>query len=176
MIEEMTVGVANVPFDVFAKRVFPADWGIKLYAYKGGQVNVVERDEQGRPVRQEERMVLQTPLSRYLGWLGNLFPALKDLDMTKTEQIEYGEDFARVRWRVYRSDNQTVEQDIGYVEFKGQGASTRITFHSAHKYTSSYTSPMNFGPLTHVRDALTAKNLRDYFVGAIQQYKEIAER
>ena len=174
MMEEMTVGTVNVPYETFIQRVLPADWGMKLAAHKGGDVHVQDRDGQGRAVQQEERMVLQTPMSQYLSWLGGVVPMLKDLDMTKTEEIEYGDRSARVRWRVYWSDNQTVKQDIGYVNFEAAGNQTKITFHSAHAYTSSYTSPMNWGPLAYVRDQITAKNLRDYFTSAIAHYRKLA--
>jgi len=94
--------------------------------------------------------------------------------MTKTEAIEYGEDNARVRWRVYTSDNDTVSQDIGYVNFESVGNGVKVTFHSAHKYTDSYNAPFNQGPMTAVADYLTANGLQDYFKNAIDHYRDLA--
>ncbi len=175
MIEEMTTGVVNVPFEQFVRKVFPSEWGLQLYGHEGGEVEELEHDAEGRSVRQQERMVLETPMSKYLSWLGGIFPAFKHLDMTKTEQVEYGRDSARVRWRVYASDNDTVAQDIGYVNFQGTGATTTVTFHSAHKYTNSYTWPFSWGPLNRINDALTAMGLSDYFVNAVEHYRSLAE-
>ena len=107
--------------------------------------------------------------------MGDVAPMMKHLDMTKSEEIDYGKDKVRVRWRVYMSDNETVLQDIGYVEFAKSGDKTRVTFHSAHAFTESYTSPMNYGPLAEFRDVMTAKQLREAFSAHIENYREVAE-
>ncbi len=174
MIEEQTVGMVDLPYAIFAQRVLPAEWGVNLYGYVGGEVEELAHDEQGRPTRQQERMVLETPVSEYASWLGDMLPATRHFDMTKTEEIEYGEDYSRVRWRVYTSDNNTVAQDIGYVHFQGCGGKTKITFHSAHAYTDEYNGPLAHDHLSGIGDAITAKGLRDYFTSAIGKYRDLA--
>ena len=175
MIEEMTVGEVNCPYHQFVQKILPSEWSRDLAGYVGGDVDVVERDEQGRATRQYDRMVLETPMSKHLSWMGDVAPMMKHLDMTKSEEIDYGKDKVRVRWRVYMSDNETVLQDIGYVEFAKSGDKTRVTFHSAHAFTESYTSPMNYGPLAEFRDVMTAKQLREAFSAHIENYREVAE-
>ncbi len=120
MVVEFTQLFINMPYETFLKRFNPADWGQSLAGYIGGEVQVIEKDKQNRPVRQLERMVLTAPLRR--------------LDMTKSEVIVYEDNKATVYWRVYHSDNKTTKTDIGYVEFSSLDQnSTCMTFHSAHK-------------------------------------------
>jgi len=173
MIEEMTVGIVDVPYDQFVQAIRPADWGVKLFGYVDGEVTVAEVDDQGRPIRQHERMILETPFSEHLNWADGAYAGFKHLDMTKTEEITYGEGEATVRWRVYNSDNDTVQQDIGYVRFEAVDSGTKVTFHSAHKYTDSYLAPFT-GLLEGVGDELTADGLSDYFTGVIEHYREQA--
>jgi len=174
MIEEMTVGNVDVPYEKFIQRVIPSEWSTELAGRVGGDVDPLAVDEEGRTVYQEDRMVLETPMSKHLSWLGDAFPAFKHLDMTKSEDIEYGEDETRVRWRVYLSDNETVLQDIGYVHFSKCGNSTQVKFHSAHAFTQDYTAGLNWGPLVSVRDWMVAGQLRDAFTAHIEAYREAA--
>ena len=120
MVVEFTQLSINMPYEKFLARLAPAAWGKSLAGYIGGEVQVIEKDRQNRPVKQIERMVLKAPIKR--------------LDMTKSEVIVYEENKATVYWRVYHSDNKTTKPDIGYVEFGPLDKdTTRITFHSAHK-------------------------------------------
>ncbi len=175
MIEEMTVGMIDVPFEQFIQKVVPAEWSTKLAGRVGGDVDPLVADEQGRTLFQEDRMVLETPMSKHLSWLGDAFPIFKHLDMTKSEEIEYGSDSIRVRWRVYLSDNATVLQDIGYVDFSRAGNGTLVKFHSAHAFTEDYTAPMNIGILSGVRDWMMGKQLQDAFTAHIEEYRKAAE-
>ncbi len=107
--------------------LFPAsEWGVRLDHYLGGEVQVVERDSLGRPVRQLERMVLSL-------LPGDLDIWLKNQDMTKLEVIRYGNNSATVTWWVRYSDNRSTESDLGTVDFRADGEGTLVTFHSAHR-------------------------------------------
>lgn len=133
MVVEHTQGIVPVSFETFLS-LFPPDlWGPSLDHYVDGELRVYERDEQGRVVRQLERMVLnQMP---YDADILNL-PCLNG-DMTKVEVIVYDEDSAVVYWRVMYSANGTTESDIGSVAFErfdnGAEEHTLVTFHSAHR-------------------------------------------
>jgi len=175
MIEEMTVGLVDVPFELFTQRVLPSEWSTELAGRVGGDVDPLVADAQGRTLFQEDRMVLETPMSKHLSWLGAAFPVFKHLDMTKSEEISYGKDAVRVHWRVYQSDNSTVLQDIGYVDFARAGQSTKVTFHSAHAFTQEYTAPMNSGMLAGVRDWMMGQQLQDAFTAHIEAYRDAAK-
>jgi hypothetical protein len=123
----ITTGRVDMPYSEFIGVLPPAEWGINLAHYLGGELRALTWDAEGRPVRQLERMVLspipfdgETPLTNN--------------DMTKLEIVEYEAERATVYWRVMHSDNNTTETDVGSVEFRAEGASgTRVTFHSAHR-------------------------------------------
>ena len=122
---EKTQGIVEVPYASFSTAIPAAELGPNLADYIGGEIRVVQQ-EQGRTTRQVERMVLSTVTSQ----LGVTDP----LDMTKVESIVYDEQGATVYWKVMKSDNGSVIQDIGSVDFRPYDQdSTLVTFHSAHK-------------------------------------------
>lgn len=125
---EITRLLIEKPYPLFTRVIPPATWGTRLAHYLGGEVAVVEKDRQGRAVRQLERMVLSSiPLT-------DADIPLINQDMTKAEIIEYRPNGAKVYWRVYRSDNGSTKADIGSVEFSAYGSdSVLVTFHSAHR-------------------------------------------
>jgi len=80
--------------------------------------NVLVNDT-GLVTRQIERMILKS------------FPV--NMDMTKTEIIEYKEDRITVYWRVFKSENQTTLSDVGSVSFVKKSDQTLVVFRSAHQ-------------------------------------------
>lgn len=133
MVVEHTQGIVPVSLDVFLAHFPPESWGPSLDHYLAGDIRVYERDEEGRVVRQLERMVLnQVP---YDCDLVN-HPAING-DMTKVEVIVYEEDLVTVYWRVHYSENGTTESDVGSVSFarvpRQDEEHTLVTFHSAHR-------------------------------------------
>jgi hypothetical protein len=159
MAVELSERVIEVPYAAFSQALAAEDWGVSLAFYLGGEVRVNERDAQGRAVRQHERMVL------------NPFPCdmdtrLANNDMTKVEVIEYGSDWARVNWRVYYSDNDSTEADVGSVEFSAHDArSTRVTFHSAHRLNA----PLGI----HIPNDVVRAVLKGYFLDHIRRYAQL---
>ncbi len=114
----------DVPFDQFVKKLPPDEWAMNLADLEIIGKIVYERDDDCRVIKQIERM-------RFGSFLGTA-----DLDMTKTETIEYEDDMVAVYWRVYFSDNKTTDEDLGKVEFRKHGKNgTLVTFHSAHRFT-----------------------------------------
>ena len=84
-VHELTEGFVDMPYDKFLE-LMPADkWGVNLAEYRGGEVKITAKDEQGRVTRQRERMVLESPLSKLLP---GVFEAN---DMTKVESITHGD-------------------------------------------------------------------------------------
>ncbi len=146
MVEELTIGLIDAPFQQFVECIAPCDWSRYLAGLVGGDVQPQPGaiDAQGRTTEQLDRMVLKTMSSAIVNvdfWL------FKHLDMTKNEAIDYGDTSVRVRWRVYHSDNATVAEDVGYVDFAGVDGGTRVTFHSAHRFTPSYARLWGWSPI-----------------------------
>ena len=158
MAVELSQRVLPIAYDEFVEKLAPQDWGTHLAYYIGGEVRVVEEDGQGRATRQIERMVL-SPLPCDMDMrLGNN-------DMTKAEVIEYGEDWARVNWRVYHSDNNSTEADVGSVAFEAFGQGTLVTFYSAHRLNA----PLGI----HIDNAIVQLVLKTYFLDHIEAYRRV---
>ena len=161
MAVHISKGLVEVPYDVFQQRLPAQDWGIKLDHYLGGEVKVYETDDQGRAVRQLERMVL-SPFP--VDWESNL----TNNDMTKVEVIVYGEDRATVYWRVMYSNNNSTETDVGSVDFrKYDETSTLVTFHSAHR--------LNAPGGIHIPNGLLEIALKLTFGDFVAHYRELVE-
>lgn len=156
---EITMGIVEVPFEAFVTALPPEEWGISLDHYLGGQVQVYDRDDQGRAIRQLERMVL-SPLPC------NLETPLSNMDMTKVEQIVYLEDEVTVYWRVMYSDNGSTLSDVGSVSFRrhNQGE-TMVVFHSAHRLGT----PLG----TEVPTFLALPSLSDFFSDHVRYYRRL---
>ncbi len=161
MAVELSQRIIEVPYAQFVQRLPAESWGIKLAYYIGGEVAVDQQDPQGRAVRQVERMVLSP------------FPCAIDLrignnDMTKAEVIEYGTERAKVFWRVYFSDNDSTEADVGSVEFSAYDASsTLVTFHSAHR--------LNAPGGVHIPTDAVELALKTYFLDHIAKYAQVVK-
>ena len=158
LVVERTMGCVELSLERFLA-VIPAErWGVNLVDYLGGEVR---RHSEGRQV---ERMVLWAPLT--------------NLDMTKLESVEKekGPDgklrAATVSWEVRKSDNGSVETDIGLVRFERHGLRrTRITFLSAHRL-KIFPFDCRFVPHC-IREKLLAQQLESYFTRAVKHYRTV---
>jgi len=161
----LTRGIVDVPLSTFLKRMPAEKWGVNLDHYLGGQVKVVQRDRQGSPTKQVERMVLS-------GLPGNLNIRALNLDMSKVEQKEIVRDRSgkinkvTMYWRVHDSANRTTMMDVGSVSFEAQGKNqTKVVFHSAHR----------LGKNGLVLPSLLVRpTLRSFFSDHVRQYRKIA--
>lgn len=161
MAVEVSMGLAEVPFEEFSGRLPAQDWGINLDHYLGGEVLVYETDLQGRAVRQLERMVLSPFPCDWESTLSNN-------DMTKVEVIDHSADRAVVYWRVMYSNNNSTETDVGSVAFsRYDETSTLMTFHSAHR--------LNAPGGIHIPNDIMQPALENTFLDFIGKYKEIVE-
>ncbi len=155
---EITHGLIEVPFETFLERFDPAEWGLNLDHYLGGELRVFESDVQGRPTAQVERMVLspfpcdwETPLSNQ--------------DMTKVERIVYDFDSVTVYWRVMYSDNGSTLSDVGTVSFLRHGDDTLVEFHSAHRLGT----PLG----TALPNSIAMLTLPDFFSDHLRYYRQL---
>jgi len=161
MAVELSERVISLPYDDFIARMPPQEWGIHLQYYVGGEVQVVETDSAGRATEQSERMVLSPFPCDMDTRLGNN-------DMTKAELIEYDDRGAKVRWRVYYSNNDSTEADVGSVEFRAQDAGTRVTFFSAHRLNA----PLGI----HISTSIVQVVLQTYFLDHIEAYRRYVSK
>lgn len=146
MVVEVTRILIDIPYNKFILIISPELWGKNLAGYLGGEVNVLKKNEQLRATHQIERMVLKAPF--------------KNLDMTKSEIIEYENDKSKVYWRVFHSDNETTISDIGYVEFsQSKSGGTIVTFQSAHKL--------------YLPNSMVKFSLANTFMDHLRKYKKI---
>ena len=158
MAVELSQRLLPIAYDDFVQKLAPQDWGVNLEYYIGGEVEVYDTDEQGRATKQVERMVLSPFPCDMDTRLGNN-------DMTKVELIDYGQDYARVTWRVYNSDNDSTEADVGSVEFNAYEDETLVTFYSAHRLNA----PLGI----HIDNVIVQKILKSYFLEHIAAYRRI---
>ncbi len=119
---ELTMGLVEVPYDDLIAIMPPGHWGLNLAHYLGGELLPMEGIDGG----QYERMVLSS-------FDCDIDIDLVNNDMTKAEIVRHEADRAEVYWRVYHSDNDTTDSDVGSVSFERyDDGSTLVTFHSAH--------------------------------------------
>ena len=170
-VHELTEGFVDMPYDKFLE-LMPADkWGVNLAEYRGGEVKITAKDEQGRVTRQRERMVLESPLSKLLP---GVFEAN---DMTKVESITHGKDRTVVSWEVLDSDNKTTLKDCGELRFIRDGEKTKIEFESEHRvdtFPGVLSVLERFSPADKPYKAGTAAVLRNYITSCIETYQDIA--
>jgi hypothetical protein len=170
-IHQLTEGIVDMPFEQFMQ-LMPADrWAVNLADYRGGEVKVTEHDAEGRIVRQRERMVTETPLSKIIPGL------FEPNDMTKVESIHYDANSAVVKWEVLDSDNKTTLKDIGEVRFIRMGNQTKIEFESEHRidtFPGVLRLLENFSPLDRPYKNATSAVMRGYFSDCIRHYQHIA--
>ena len=176
MTVELTKKLIPIPYETFIARLPPDQWGgPNLARYLGGEVKTVASDAQGRPTRQLERMVLaQDDLAPLLGPHAQALAGRFANDMTKAETITWGDDSARVDWRVYGSNNGSTLADLGSVTFEKAGEGTLVTFHSAHQLGVPGSDLLGAGPIA-LPPALVGKPLENAFLAHAHHYAHLFE-
>jgi hypothetical protein len=174
-LHTLTEGIIDMPYDKFISRMAPDRWGANLAEYRGGEIKVTERDEKGRVVKQRERMVTETPLSKHLP---ALFGHLAN-DMTKVESIHYDDVNRRVevKWEVLASDNRTTLVDMGELRFYADGNRTKVEFESEHRidaFPGTLPTLERIPVLNKVIQSTTEGVMRDFFSACIRRYQQVA--
>ncbi len=103
--------VLPVDYDAFVEQVEIAGAIRYMNDYLGGSWAVLERDEQGRPLRQVERNVY-LPQPNWVSAFGG-----REIDVEKVEILTYEEDRQTICWRTVRSPNDSADSDDGLVSF-----------------------------------------------------------
>jgi hypothetical protein len=162
-VHEVTVGTVDLPFADFLVRFSPAaDWGKNLSGYLGGELEVDDRDADGRPIEQRERMVLASPIGA------------PDVDVAKYERIQHGIDEVRIRWCVTFSENGSSPLDEGYVLFRRYPGEDRertlVAFNSIHRINTTWVAALL--PQAQ-RQSAVLDSLRETFRKHIERYREV---
>ena len=154
---EYTLRLYNESFESFVSKISPHDWGLYLHKLIGRGISDIVTNEEGFVTQQVERMVLKS------------FPF--NLDMTKTEVIEYKNDKITVYWRVFESKNKSTLSDIGSVSFIRKGDSqTLVKFRSAHLLGSNPFIEVAVPNLPTIQ-----KQIKDTFLDHLESYKKRIE-
>lgn len=167
-IVEFTRGFIDLEYDEFVRRLNPCQWGKSLANYEGGDTAPYDGEvKNANETWQIERMVLGLfdfgVFRPVIEGLAAVFPPVNKLiksDMTKTEIIISAANDSKVHWRVYHSDDDSVIDDIGSVEFRSHDGGTLVTFHSAHVLKIGE----NIGPKTlgHMVSHYFKESIRNY--------------
>lgn len=156
LTDQVTTGVIDMPMDKYLQKVPLEEWGANIADYRDGEV------KKFGPHEQIERMVLAAPG--------------KDLDMTKVERLYEDRDAggkltgAQVRWEVLKTDNGTVQKDIGVLRFSpfpGDPKRTLVTWHNAVQYGQF---PFNVMP-KKADKAVLGLMVPDYFKRTIEHQR-----
>jgi uncharacterized protein (DUF362 family) len=120
--------VVPVDFASFVGRVDVARTISYMNDYLGGVVVPVERDAQGRVVRQVERN-LYLPQPNYLVlWKG------QPIDVGKLEVVDRADGCHRMYWKTVVSENGSAVYDDGIVTFTADAGGTRVTFFGRQRF------------------------------------------
>ncbi|OFZ24327.1 MAG: hypothetical protein A2381_04845 [Bdellovibrionales bacterium RIFOXYB1_FULL_37_110] len=153
---EYTLRLYDETFENFISKISPNDWGLYLDKLIGRGISDEVTNQEGLVIRQIERMVLKS------------FPF--NMDMTKTEVIEYKEDEITVFWRVFQSENKSTLADVGSVSFIKKDDKTLVVFRSAHLLGSN--------PLVEIAIPnlpIIQKQIKDTFLNHLENYKKRIE-
>ena len=118
-----------IPFDAFVSRVEVSRTIQFMNDYIGGRIVPVERDANGRVIRQAERN-LYLPQPNYL-----VLYQGKPIDVSKIEICDYTQNRHRMCWKTVLSENQSAVHDDGMVTFSRVGAGTRISIVGRQLFT-----------------------------------------
>jgi uncharacterized protein (DUF362 family) len=117
-----------IAFDIFVDRVKVSRTIQVMNDYIGGRVVPIERDADGRIVRQAERN-LYLPQPNYLVlYQGKL------IDVSKIEICDYTENMHRMCWKTVASDNESAIHDDGMVTFARTDQGTHIRIIGRQKF------------------------------------------
>jgi uncharacterized protein (DUF362 family) len=117
-----------LPFDSFVARVDVARSIQYMNDYLGGTIQVLERDAQGRPLRQVERN-LYLPQPNYLAWWGAV-----PIDVSKIERVAYEPDCHRMLWKTVKSENASAQFDDGIIEFRRGDGDTLVSVFGRQRF------------------------------------------
>jgi uncharacterized protein (DUF362 family) len=159
------------PFARFVVRV-PIERAVQMMNdYIGGRAVAVERDADGRVVRQAERSIF-LPQPGFM-----VFYKGQPIDVGKLEIVERGAGRHRIWWRTVTTANGSADFDDGIVTFDDAGADgTRVTLVARQRFTLPplwQAAELELNP--EVRNAIELWAYRAYFDGTMNNYEACYE-
>lgn len=159
-----------IPFDHFVAKVDVAHAIQHMNDYLGGVIVPVERDAQGRAVRQAERN-LYLPQPNYLVLAGGL-----PIDVTKIETVRYEADTHSLYWKTLHSENGSAQADDGIARFSRTKGGTRIEIIGRQLFTlPPFWTLFDVALLPTLETALTTNAYRTFFARTLVNFEALAE-
>ncbi len=141
-----------------------------MYDNIGGNHTVVERDREGRPVRQAERDIY-LPQPNWMTFFGG-----KYIDVGKLEIIRYQKNKQAIFWRTVNSSNDSAEFDDGLVEFSDSKNGTLVTIVARQKFALPlFWQAMNMDYFPEVKDRMVSDAYVTFFSRTMANFEAAYE-
>lgn len=141
-----------------------------MYDNIGGNYTVVERDREGRPVRQAERDIY-LPQPNWMTFFGG-----KYIDVGKLEIIRYQKNKQVIFWRTVNSSNDSAEFDDGLVEFSNTKNGTLVTIVARQKFALPlFWQAMNMDYFPEVKDRMVSDAYVTFFSRTMANFEAAYE-
>ena len=159
-----------IPFARFIRQVDISKAVQMMYDNIGGNSKVVERDPEGRVIRQAERDIY-LPQPNWMTLFGG-----KYIDVDKLELIDYQEDKQVIYWRTVNSSNNSAEFDDGLVEFSDLPGGTAITIVARQKFTLPlFWQALNMDYYPQIKDRMVSDAYVTFFSRTMANFEAAYE-
>ncbi|MDQ1831818.1 DUF362 domain-containing protein [Massilia scottii] len=159
-----------VPLAEFASRVDIARSIAYMNDYIGGELRVLTRDAQGRPLHQGERNVY-LPQPNYVAWWGG-----KEIDVSKIESVHYGDGEQRMVWKTLHSENASAVFDDGIITFSATDGGTRVSIFGRQLFAlPPLLESLQLERYPELRDRLTEHAYSTFFARTFSNFEALLE-
>ncbi|WP_167090246.1 DUF362 domain-containing protein [Massilia frigida] len=159
-----------VPLAEFASRLDIARAIGYMNDYIGGELRVLTRDKQGRPLHQAERNVY-LPQPNYVAWWGG-----KEIDVFKIESVHYGDDEQRMAWKTVYSENASALYDDGIITFAASAGGTRVSVFGRQLFAlPPLLESLQLERYAELRDHLTEHAYSTFFARTFSNFEALLE-
>jgi len=141
-----------------------------MYDNIGGNNAVIERDREGRVVRQAERDIY-LPQPNWMTWFGG-----KYIDVDKLEIIRYQKNKQVIFWRTVNSSNGSAEFDDGMVEFSSTKTGVSVSIIARQKFTLPlFWQALNMDYYPQVKDRMVSDAYVTFFSRTMANFEAACE-
>jgi len=159
-----------IPFDVFVSRVDVSQTIQLMNDYIGGVVVPVERDAEGRVVRQAERN-LYLPQPNYL-----VLYQGKPIDVSKIEVCDYTDRRHRMYWKTIQSENDSATADDGIVSFTRSARGTLVSVIGKQRFTlPPFWQTFDLSLWPEMKQALVTHAYKTFFDRTLANFEALVE-
>ncbi len=160
-----------VDYDDFVSRVEIRKSIQYMNDYIGGLIVPVETDSQGRVTKQLERN-LYLPQPNYL-----VFYQGQNIDVSKLEQVRYGQNEQKMFWQTVKSENGSAGYDDGTVRFiRRPNNETRISIFGRQQFTLPlFWQIVNLDNFPALKDILFTHAYTTFFTTTMANFEAVYE-